>query len=199
MKQTIYPKTKRMEPTKIQITEKLNGSNIGFFKLNGELIIAQRNNIFTFTEITSTPVDGLYKGLKEFLFKYGNDLKDKLQESSGFFAEWLLFNNVRIHMFAKANLKLNQLNKYEAYNILYDRNLFIYPFIDQLIPEYINIVPLVTELDRVGIDLLDTLYDDYSIKVNRPVEGFIIIYNNQSIEKYVRFKDNKATQHTWRK
>ena len=45
IKRTLYPKTKRVQyKNRVVITEKLDGSNIGFFKVNGELVIAQRNN-----------------------------------------------------------------------------------------------------------------------------------------------------------
>jgi len=49
IKKSLYPKTKRLSKNskKIVVTEKLDGSNIGFFKLNGELVIATRNNILT--------------------------------------------------------------------------------------------------------------------------------------------------------
>ena len=81
MKQTLYPKTTRVSPDKIQITEKLNGSNIGFFKLEDELYIAQRNNIYSFVEIFNMKKEDLYKGLKEWLFENGPELKESLQET----------------------------------------------------------------------------------------------------------------------
>lgn len=46
IKKTLYPKTRRVKlKSKVVITEKLDGSNIGFFKVNGELLIAQNNNV----------------------------------------------------------------------------------------------------------------------------------------------------------
>lgn len=46
IKKTLYPKTKRVQyKNRVVITEKLDGSNIGFFKINGGLIIAQNNNV----------------------------------------------------------------------------------------------------------------------------------------------------------
>ena len=51
IKRTLYPKTKRVQyKNRVVITEKLDGSNIGFFKVNGELVIAQRNNILCFKQ-----------------------------------------------------------------------------------------------------------------------------------------------------
>lgn len=39
----LYPKTTRMGKEKSQLTEKLDGSNLGFFKLNNKVYVAQRN------------------------------------------------------------------------------------------------------------------------------------------------------------
>ena len=63
IKQTLYPKTKRVQfKNRIIITEKLDGSNIGIFKVNGKLVIAQRNYIFDIDEIEENK-DKLYQGL----------------------------------------------------------------------------------------------------------------------------------------
>ena len=53
IKKEIYPKTQRVicEGAKIQITEKLDGSNLVIFKLEEELYIAQRNTILNINEI----------------------------------------------------------------------------------------------------------------------------------------------------
>ena len=49
----IYPKTPRIPigGDKIYLTEKLDGSNLVFFKKEGQLYIAQRKNIFTLSEL----------------------------------------------------------------------------------------------------------------------------------------------------
>lgn len=63
IKKTLYPKTKRVTfKNRIVITEKLDGSNIGFFKVNGKLLIAQRNNIISIDEIEENK-NMLYGGL----------------------------------------------------------------------------------------------------------------------------------------
>ena len=53
IKKEIYPKTKRVSCVgdKVYVTEKLDGSNLVFFKKDNELYFAQRNNIFKFDEI----------------------------------------------------------------------------------------------------------------------------------------------------
>ena len=60
----IYPKTKRVSclSDKVYITEKLDGSNLVFFKKDDELYIAQRNNILKFGELEENK-GVLYKGL----------------------------------------------------------------------------------------------------------------------------------------
>ena len=63
IKKTLYPKTKRVTfKNRVVITEKLDGSNIGFFKVNGKLLIAQRNNIISIDEIEENK-GMLYQGL----------------------------------------------------------------------------------------------------------------------------------------
>ena len=62
-KRTLYPKTKRvLFKNRVVVTEKLDGSNIGFFKVKGELLIAQRNNIFKMSELEENK-GMLYQGL----------------------------------------------------------------------------------------------------------------------------------------
>ena len=53
IKKEIYPKTKRVScrEDKVYITEKLDGSNLVFFKKNEEIYIAQRSNIFKINEL----------------------------------------------------------------------------------------------------------------------------------------------------
>ena len=199
MKKTLYPKTKRIGEQKIIITEKLDGSNIGFFKVNDELLIAQRNNIYFLNEIIGCNKDDLYGGLSEWLNKHSDELKASLYDNSGFFAEWISMGKLkydfenRVQMFAKANIN----SDLEAYNIYYDRKLFIYPFKDQIIPSFISVVPKVKELKEVSIDVLNKEYDEYVKKVGRNVEGFIVIYNDESIKKYVRMKNGELENHEW--
>ena len=52
IKKSIYPKTKRLgkENTVITITEKLDGSNLAFFKKDGVIHIATRSNILNLEE-----------------------------------------------------------------------------------------------------------------------------------------------------
>ena len=68
IKKEIYPKTKRVSNLgdKIFITEKLDGSNLVFFKKDDELYIAQRKNILKFSELEENK-GILYKGLYQWL------------------------------------------------------------------------------------------------------------------------------------
>lgn len=197
IKKTLYPKTKRIQlKNKIEITEKLDGSNIGFFKVNEELVIAQRNNILLMSELEENK-QMLYKGLLGWIEEYGQDLKERLIEGSGFFGEWIGMGKIKypeldkkIYMFAKANY-----DKGEIKNLYYNHELFKYPFENQEFPEYIGIVPMVEECEEMlNVEKLNCLYEIYRTKVKRNVEGFIIAQNN-NVNKYVRMKNGKLQEH----
>lgn len=197
IKKTLYPKTKRVQfKNRVVITEKLDGSNIGFFKAGGELLIAQRNNIFGLAEIDE--IKGvLYSGLYGWLKEHGQDLTERLVEGSGFFGEWIGMGKIKypdldkkVYMFAKANY-----DKGEIKNLYYEHELFIYPFVNQEFPDYVGIVPVVEERKSFpDIETLDYNYELYKVKVNRNVEGFIVAQNN-NINKYVRMKNGKIEAH----
>lgn len=197
----IYPKTKRIEckGTKIQITEKLDGSNLVIFKLNSKLYIAQRNYIFSIDEVTKKN-DKLYNGLYKWLMDNKDVLTNELNENSAICGEWLGMGQIkysigefdkRFYMFAKANIY----DDFELKNIIYNHELFIYPFISQTIPNFIGIVPVVVEISNIpNKEQLDKIYTSYIARVKRNVEGFII-NNDNVISKYVRMKNGKLREH----
>jgi len=203
MKQTLYPKTIRVCLEKFQITEKLDGSNLGFFKYDGKLFIAQRNNIYSLEEIPTLSKDDLYGGLFGWLKEFGDKLEEVLYEGACIFGEWLGMHNKynfenKYYMFAKANINFHINSTWSIDNLYYDRNLFIYPFKEQEIPDFISIVPLVAEVSEISIDELNKIYNHYKdIVVQRNVEGFIVIYNKDLIKKYVRMKSGKLEEHFW--
>ena len=196
----IYPKTVRMkiDGDTIQLTEKLDGSNLVIFKKDGELYFAQRKTIFALPEAEEACS---YKGLLSWINNYGQTLKDNLHEGSAICGEWLGMGAVkytidnfdkRFYMFAKANIDDN----FKLYNLIYDHSLFIYPFIDQVIPPFVGVVPVVCNIKALPNKLmLDKLYQQYLEKVGRPVEGFVINYNN-SICKYVRMKNGQVVEYS---
>lgn len=195
-KRTLYPKTERLTTNipKITITEKLDGSNLGLFKLDGKLVVAQRNYLFTYP---NPDID--YKGLQWWLAEHADDLLENLHEGAGVFGEWIGMGRIkygetldkRFYIFAKVNIE----EDFKLKNLYYDPTLFIYPFKDQEIPEYIGVVPLVAKaVEYPTKDYLDALYDEYVEEVNRPVEGFVI-NNNNSIKKYVRYKNGHLEDH----
>jgi len=198
-KKSLYPKTKRVsnERSMIVATEKLDGSNIGFFKLNDELLIGTRNNVIQLCEIEKVKKI-LCKGMYEWLIDNGELLKDSLHEGSGIFGEWIAMGKLkypdldkRMYMFAKANID-EDLN---ITNINYTREFFIYPFIDQLVPEFIGYVPHASDfIHYPTIGQLDTLYESYTERVGRHVEGFIV-NDGYSIRKYVRMKNGSLEAH----
>lgn len=198
----IYPKTPRIPAggDKIYLTEKLDGSNLVFFKKEGQLYIAQRKNIFTLSELEEVK-DIVYKGLYQWLKDYGSVLQENLYEGSAICGEWLgmgtLKYNVdefdkRWYMFAKANVN----EDFTLRNFMYDHSLFIYPFNDQVIPAFIGVVPEVVELNVLPNKAhLDKIYSKYLERVGRPVEGFVINYKN-TISKYVRMKSGKLVEYS---
>lgn len=197
IKKTFYPKTQRIKlDNKITITEKIDGSNLCIAKKDNQLLICQRNRILALNEIEENK-SFLYKGLYCWLEEHGKELEEFLVEGSVICGEWVgmgklkyEFDN-RFLMFAKANINDN----YEIYNILYERELFIYPFLNQIIPNYISIVPFVAAAALVNIDTLDNLYEEYTKQVGRNVEGFVINYGSGIIKKYVRMKNGKIEKH----
>lgn len=201
IKKEIYPKTKRVSciGNKVYITEKLDGSNMCIFKKNDLLYIAQRKNIICENEFQDAK-NIMYKGLYQWLEDNKDYLKEHLLNDACICGEWLgmgcLKYNVdefdkRIYMFAKANID----DEFNLYNLIYEHNLFIYPFDNQEIPKFIGIVPEVAELNVIPTkEHLDSIYDKYTNKVNRNVEGFVVNYKN-IITKYVRMKNGKLQEH----
>ena len=97
----------------------------------------------------------------------------------------------KFYMFAKANVN----DQFELFNIYYYHELFIYPFVNQEIPDFIGVVPIVGELDIIpNKNDLDDIYDCYRSCKNRDVEGIIVNYNN-NISKYVRMKNGQLQEH----
>lgn len=201
IKKEIYPKTKRVSCSgdKVYITEKLDGSNLVFFKKNNELYIAQRRNIININELEEAK-DKLYKGLYQWLLENKDYLQEQLINDSAICGEWLGMGKLKYdvgefdkkwYMFAKANID----DEYNLYNLIYDHELFKYPFLNQEIPNFIGIVPEITELMVLPTkEFLDSIYETYTNGVKRDVEGFVVNYKN-IISKYVRMKNGKLEEH----
>ena len=202
IKKEIYPKTPRMkvEGEKVYLTEKLDGSNLVFFKKDGELYFCQRKNIIALNELDAAQ-SVLYKGLYQWLKDYGETLRNNLHEGSAICGEWLGMGTIkytidafdkRWYMFAKGNVD----DEFNLYDLKYDHNLFIYPFENQVIPVFIGVVPEVAELSVLpNKQHLDGIYAKYIEKVGRSVEGFVINYQN-IICKYVRMKSGKIIEYS---
>ena len=204
MKHTLYPKTQRIKPDNvtITITEKLDGSNLAFFVKDGDLYIAQRNHIHKLSELEEVK-GSLYKGLYAYLSEHGKQLQETMHPNSVVFGEWLGMGKIsypeltncleRWYVFAKGvvddELRLDKLD--------YTLDNLRYVFGGEL-PYFVHTVPVVTSETRCipTIAELDELYDSYTAKVERRVEGFIVVANNSPI-KYVRSKNGKLTEHTF--
>lgn len=200
IKKEIYPKTKRLSCNgdKVYITEKLDGSNLCIFKKDEKIYIAQRNNIFCLEEIEEAK-SMMYKGLYQWL-NDNRDVFNDLHNNSVICGEWLGMGQIkypvdefdkRFYMFAKANID----EEFNLYNLIYDHELFKYPFQSQEIPKCIGIVPEVTYLVNLpNKEQLDGIYSKYCAKKNRNVEGFVINYKD-NITKYVRMKNGQLREH----
>ena len=200
IKKEIYPKTQRVKSLgeKVYLTEKLDGSNLVFFKLNDKVYIAQRKNIIPLDEIDDNQ-SILYKGLYQWVKENEESLKD-IYEGSALCGEWLGMGAIKYsidefdkkyYIFGKARID----EEYKLSNIQYDHSNLLYAFISQEIPNCMGIVPEVAELNVLpNKEHLDSIYDKYCSKVKRNVEGFVINYKN-TINKYVRFKDGKLQEH----
>lgn len=201
IKKEIYPKTKRVSCVgdKVYITEKIDGSNMCIFKKNDLLYVAQRKNIICENEFEDSK-SIMYKGLYQWLQEHKEYLKEHLLDNACICGEWLGMGclkytidefDKKIYMFAKANAD----DDFNLYNLIYDHNLFIYPFDNQEIPNFIGIVPEVAELNVIPTkEHLDSIYEKYCSKVKRNVEGFVVNYKN-IISKYVRMKNGKLSEH----
>lgn len=200
IEQSLYPKTKRIcdKSSRICINEKLDGSNLGFFKWDGHLWVAQRNRIFRLDELEHCT----YRGLKGFLEYRGEKLQAELHENACVFGEWLGMGQIsypeemaRFQQFCKCNVDINEHDEFIVKRKYYNHGLFKWSYTSQVQPEFIGTVPNVTIVDKMpSVEALDELYDFYCTKVERKVEGFVI--NNQDvISKYVRLKNGKPSAH----
>jgi hypothetical protein len=202
IKKEIYPKTPRIsvDGEWLEVTEKLDGSNLGIFKLNNEIYFAQRNTILKYDELEENK-QVLYKGLLGWVNDHIDVLKEQLYEGSCLCGEWLGMGKLkytvdefdkRFYMFAKARID----DEFKLSNLNYNHEQFIYPFNNQIIPEFIGIVPVVGSIPYLpDKDSLDGLYEKYCRKVNRQVEGFVISFHN-IITKYVRMKNGKLVEYS---
>lgn len=200
IKKSIYPKTKRVScgGNLIEITEKMDGSNLCIFKKDDCLYVAQRNTIIGYDEIEDQK-SLLYKGLYNWLNNNFEKL-NTIRNNSVVCGEWLGMGKLkytvdefdkRFYMFAKANVD----DDFTLYNIQYNHEHFIYPFEDTEIPTCIGVVPVAYQLPYLPTkENLDSLYLRYCEKVGRDVEGFVVNYHDQ-IEKYVRMKNGKLQEH----
>jgi hypothetical protein len=200
IKKEIYPKTKRVKCSglSVEITEKLDGSNLCIFKKDDVLYVAQRKTILSFDELEENK-DVMYKGLYQWLIDNKDEL-NQIRNDAVVCGEWLGMGRLkytvdefdkRFYMFAKANIDA----EFNLYNIYYTHDLFIYPFENLEVPKCIGVVPMAYNIEYLpDKDKLDVLYARYVEKVGRDVEGFVVNVNN-TITKYVRMKNGKLQEH----
>lgn len=89
--------------------------------------------------------------------------------------------------------------KFEIKELNYNKNLFHFVFKDGVIPDSISVPETIGTFKTVPtVEELDVLYDEFTSKVGK-VEGFILVYPDNSIEKYVRLKRGKLKPHEYSK
>lgn len=200
----LYPNTQRIKNsgTPYLVTEKLDRKNISIYKLDGKLFVGLRNNVFTLDEM----VDKDNKSTSEFrdwFEKHGLDLQEKLYEGSCIHGEWLKRGiyirdykkagfDKGIYLFAKSRISKDG-TSIEKLN--YHLDELKYPFDGAEIPEYIGLVPKVSDIWVVPTkEVLDELYEKYTDGLDRRVEGFVVSRNN-TIEKYLRYEGGKPVEY----
>lgn len=213
IKQTIFPKIKRIEINKkYQITEKLDGSNLGIAKIGYNLYFCQRNTIFGTYEVYDNK-NVLYKNLEPWIIENKETLLEVLNDNTIIFGEWLGMGHIKysnfknnFNMFAKAKINYD----IEAYDgdsdelslKITDLNFNIkelkYAFKDETIPNFISLVPTVdNDLELINKEALDELYNKYSESQDRIIEGFVILDESEPmfVRKYVRCKNGQVKEH----
>ena len=133
LKKQIYPKTKRVtcSGAKIEITEKLDGSNLCIFKKEDKLYIAQRNTILCFDELEERQ-KLVYKGLYQWL-KDNYELLNTIRNDAVVCGEWLGMGKL----------------KYSVDE--FDKRFFIaqFPKVDDSVKNNITIVFLTQSNDKI--------------------------------------------------
>ena len=98
-------------------------------------------------------------------------------------------------MFAKGRLDGDNYEDFTLSNIVYSQELIPWAFAERNVPECVKLVPIVQLNDVYPTkEELDELYKAYSERLDRKCEGFII-NQSENIQKYVRLKDGKLTEH----
>lgn len=202
-KETLYPKTRRFSTENeslYQITEKLDGSNLSIANIENELYIYQRNRSYKYKDLTKEEIKQIvYNGLYGWLDIHYDELISTIRPDRVIIGEWLGMGKIkydfddRFFMFAKAILEEDKLTK-----IKYNLDHLKFAFNTNEIPNFISCVPMVNNIDsgQLQITILDNLYNRYSQEIGRNVEGFIITNDKMDYcQKYVRFKNGKATEH----
>lgn len=209
VKQTLFPKIKRVEINKkYQITEKLDGSNLGIAKIGYNLYFCQRNIIFNTFEIYDNK-NILYKNLETWIIENKETLLEALNDNIIIFGEWLgmgkiKYNNMKqFNLFAKAQIEYNYnfydgITTFSIENLDFEVDKLKYAFKNENIPSFISLVPTIdNDLELINKQTLDELYDKYSESQDRIVEGFVILDESEPtyVRKYVRCKNGKLQEH----
>ena len=202
VKQMLYPKTQRMTSKDMvwQVTEKLDGSNLTLFKLNGQLYFGTRNWVFNFDEDVKDSKDVDYKGLYDWLVDNKEELLAYLNDGEALFGEWLGMGNLKYEIPERFNLFAVGYIGFDQETGMYDVKTIkrkvddIRVFMEgkEALYKFIAKVPFVAYLESLDKNKIDRVYDMYSNDVGRNVEGFVLVnLSTEDVVKYVRMKRGK--------
>lgn len=219
LKRQIFGKTERLGSGTYEwiLTEKLDGSNLCFFKRTDALFVCTRKRIMDFDTLCvchgtmsvkdyRAMKDGLYKGLYDWLCEHGMNLCTQLDDGAAICGEWLGMGKIKypdtfkpFNMFAKARVDSDSsLSDLQLTRFNYDPDTFHFVFADDIVPDYIGTVPVIERISEVPtVAVLDRVYNEYTCSVNRTVEGIVITQAEVPDRrcKYVRMKAGKFGPH----
>lgn len=190
-KKTMYPKTLRVSNESYFVTEKIDGSNLGLAKVNGELLIFTRNNILT----TDESLD--YPGLRLFLDTYQDQVLDFLVDDTVIFGEWLGQGRIkykvdkqdmskRFYAFAIAGLTEDFMET-EGTRFRYMKYVHEFPQNLGEQPEWLNYAPFLGKTST--LEEAQELYEPISRLDNESVSEGIVIVNGNNPMKLVMNKE----------
>ncbi|MGL4951274.1 MAG: RNA ligase family protein [Mycoplasma sp.] len=202
IKVSLYPKTTRFNENETYfITEKIDGSNLIIINTIDGLYIAQRNLIWKFKDIIEEDFnDIVFNGLYQWIKNNENNLS-QMYINTCICGEWVVkdskikYGENGFFIFAKGKYDFE---RKVLINLDYTTESFSKIFKNGLLPKNIILPKIIVEKinkKNLTISKLDNVYDDYLKKVNREVEGFIIVSSKNNVEKYVRFKNGCLENH----
>ncbi len=191
----MYPKTLRVSNEKYHVTEKIDGSNLGIAKYNGELYYFTRNWIYSFDDLG----DIGYKGLKLFTENHRDEIDCILEDNQVIFGEWIGQGRIkynidktdtrnRFYAFAFAGLTPDSLEE-GTQRFRYMKYVYKWTNMSKPKPEWLNFVPYLGNATTIHEAI--ALYSEVSLIDGESTSEGVIIVNGNNPQKYVVNKGEK--------